>query len=208
MADLRILVVADDPLARAGLAALLGGREGLLVAAQVGFTPDLGEDIRLHSPDLLLVDLGWDAARMAERIERAAEPGLPVVALTPDSESAEQAWLGGLQGVLLREVSASRLGAALLAVSAGLRVTLPGLAPGSRAERAKLSQPLVEALTRREQEVLQCLAQGASNKEISSRLGISEHTVKFHVNALLGKLGVVSRTEAVVRATRLGLVVL
>jgi DNA-binding NarL/FixJ family response regulator len=66
----------------------------------------------------------------------------------------------------------------------------------------------VEDLTPRELEVLGLLAEGLPNKAIGLRLGISEHTVKFHVNAVLGKLGAQSRTEAVVRATRLGLILL
>jgi DNA-binding NarL/FixJ family response regulator len=66
----------------------------------------------------------------------------------------------------------------------------------------------VEELTSRELEVLRLMAEGLPNKTIALRLGISEHTVKFHVNAILGKLGVASRTEAVVRATRLGLILL
>jgi DNA-binding NarL/FixJ family response regulator len=65
-----------------------------------------------------------------------------------------------------------------------------------------------EALTPREQEVIQLLAEGLPNKTIADRLHISEHTVKFHVNAILSKLGAQSRTEAVVRATRLGLLLL
>jgi two-component system, NarL family, nitrate/nitrite response regulator NarL len=69
-------------------------------------------------------------------------------------------------------------------------------------------EELAEPLTRRELEVLQLLSQGLPNKRIAQRLGISEHTVKFHVNALLGKLGVQSRSEAIVHAVRLGLVVL
>ena len=68
--------------------------------------------------------------------------------------------------------------------------------------------PLVEQLTAREREVLQHLAEGLSNKAIALRLGISEHTIKFHVNAIMSKLGAQSRTEAVVRATQLGLIML
>ena len=70
------------------------------------------------------------------------------------------------------------------------------------------TDPLVERLTARELAVLRLVAEGLPNKTIALRLGISEHTVKFHVNAILGKLGVASRTEAVVRATRLGLIFL
>jgi DNA-binding NarL/FixJ family response regulator len=69
-------------------------------------------------------------------------------------------------------------------------------------------EPLIEDLTGREREVLGLMAEGMSNKTIALRLEISEHTVKFHVNAILRKLGAQSRTEAVVRATRLGLILL
>jgi DNA-binding CsgD family transcriptional regulator len=69
-------------------------------------------------------------------------------------------------------------------------------------------QELAEALTPRELDVLQLLSQGLANKLIARRLGISEHTVKFHVNAILGKLGAQSRSEAIVQALRLGLVAL
>ena len=68
--------------------------------------------------------------------------------------------------------------------------------------------PLPERLTAREMEVLQLLSEGLPNKVIAQKLGVSEHTVKFHVNAIMGKLGAQSRTEAVVRATRLGLILL
>ena len=70
------------------------------------------------------------------------------------------------------------------------------------------TDPLIEELTPRELAVLRLVAEGLPNKTIAVKLGISEHTVKFHVNAILGKLGVASRTEAVVRATRLGLIFL
>jgi DNA-binding CsgD family transcriptional regulator len=71
-----------------------------------------------------------------------------------------------------------------------------------------VSQELPESLTPRELEVLQLLAQGLPNKQIAQRLGISDHTAKFHVNAILGKLGVQSRSEAIVQAVRMGLVLL
>jgi DNA-binding CsgD family transcriptional regulator len=70
------------------------------------------------------------------------------------------------------------------------------------------SEPLVEPLTHRETEVLQLLAQGLTNRRIGERLGISEHTAKFHVNAILGKLGAQTRGEAIAHAARLGLLLL
>ena len=70
------------------------------------------------------------------------------------------------------------------------------------------AEPLSDPLTAREQDVLHLLASGLTNKEIATRLGITDHTVKFHVNAILGKLGAETRTEAVVHAAKLGIVVL
>jgi DNA-binding NarL/FixJ family response regulator len=84
----------------------------------------------------------------------------------------------------------------------------PELLPLLRPDSSPDLPPLPEPLTPREQEVLQLLAEGLPNKAIARQLEISDHTVKFHVNAIMGKLGAQSRTEAVVRATRLGLVLL
>ncbi len=98
--------------------------------------------------------------------------------------------------------------AALKAVVAGLTVMAPELSPQRAKSEYRAPLPVVEQLTPREMEVLQLLAQGLPNKRIADRLNVSDHTVKFHVNAILGKLGVQSRTEAVILATRLGLVML
>jgi DNA-binding NarL/FixJ family response regulator len=88
-------------------------------------------------------------------------------------------------------------------------IAAPLLRPqgGGAASPAEPDAP-VEPLTPREVEVLQLLAEGLSNKLLGSRLGISEHTAKFHVNAILGKLGAQGRTDAVVRAARMGLILL
>jgi DNA-binding NarL/FixJ family response regulator len=129
------------------------------------------------------------------------------VALLPDGTHAANVWTNGARGLLLRDVSVGPLLATLLAVTHGLLVLDPALATGVLPTRDRTSESLIEELTPREVEVLQLLADGLTNKAIAHQLGISEHT-KFHVNAILGKLGGQSRTEAVVRATRLGLILL
>ncbi|HMK93517.1 MAG TPA: response regulator transcription factor [Thermoleophilia bacterium] len=104
-------------------------------------------------------------------------------------------------------MSADRLAAALSAAARGLVVlddALEGMLPRTR----EVEEALPEQLTPREREVLGLLAEGLSNKAIASRLGISDHTAKFHVNAILGKLGAETRTEAIVHAVRLGLILL
>ena len=108
--------------------------------------------------------------------------------------------------VLLRDANEERLTAALVAVAAGLVVISPSLIGVLAREDAAESAAI--DLTPREVEVLSLLAEGLTNKAIAHRLTISEHTVKFHVNAIMGKLDAQSRTDAVVRATRQGLIAL
>lgn len=209
--DLRVLVVADDPLARGGLATLLAEQPGVIVAGRVSGLDDLSAAVAVYRPDVLLWDLGWNPAPTVERLGRL-ETDAPVVALLADETHAAQVWAAGVRGLLRRAAEADQLVAALAAVAHGLVVVDPAFAdllietPGTPENAGHL--PLAEPLTPRELEVLRLLAEGLPNKTIAGRLNISEHTVKFHVNAILGKLGVASRTEAVVRATRLGLILL
>jgi two-component system nitrate/nitrite response regulator NarL len=213
--DLRLLVVADDPLARAGLAALLADLSGSVVVGQVAEDDDLSSALDVYRPEVVVWDLGWDATSDSsitvgslERLAELGDTGPPIVALVIDEAQALEAQLAGARGLLPRDVSAERLAAAVVAAASGLMVLDPSLAALILGARDPSFPALVEDLTPRELEVLGLLAEGLPNKAIARRLGISEHTVKFHVNAVLGKLGARSRTEAVVRATRLGLILL
>ena len=116
----------------------------------------------------------------------------------------------GVRGVLPHDVSAEQLQAALRAVVAGLVVTHPAEigALVRTSGSATAVAPLAEPLTRQEREVLQMLAGGLANKEIAARLAISDHTAKFHVASILGKLGASTRTEAAAIGIRHGLVLL
>lgn len=128
----------------------------------------------------------------------------PVLLIGPPAVMAE-GLQAGAPGVVSDDAEPGRLLAALRAVAAGLRVIDPDAE--ARAEGADgVWRP--EDLTGREREVLQLLAEGLANKQIARRLGISEHTVKFHVAAILGKVGAHTRTEAVTRAARAGLITL
>jgi len=202
-------MVADDPLVRAGLAALLADQPGCVVVGQVGEGPDLIHALDVYRPEVLLWDVGWDSpAPSLERLVEVGDAGLPIVALVSDEAHALAAQAAGTRGLLPRDSSPERLVAALVAAGQGLVVLDPSLSARLMGAAASSSLSLVEELTPREMEVLRLLAEGLPNKAIAHRLGISEHTVKFHVNALLGKLGAQSRTEAVIRATRLGLILL
>jgi DNA-binding NarL/FixJ family response regulator len=157
----------------------------------------------------VICDLGLTpegADRLREAIDQY--PGVPVVAVVSGEAQAAEALALGARGVLLRDSTGARLGAGLQAAVEGLTIldaTLPEAL--LRPPPAAVTR-MAESLTPRELEVLQLLAQGLSNKVIGDRLGVTEHTAKFHVNAILGKLGTQTRTEAVVVAARMGLITL
>jgi DNA-binding NarL/FixJ family response regulator len=129
----------------------------------------------------------------------------PVVALVGDDEQAAELWAAGVRTLLPRNLELERLYWATRAAAAGLIVLAPGLNL-TLPMNGPADEVLFDDLTPREKEVLQLVAEGLTNKAIALQLSISEHTVKFHVNAIMGKLSAQSRTEAVVRATRLGLI--
>jgi two-component system, NarL family, nitrate/nitrite response regulator NarL len=217
-ADLRVLIVADDPLVRAGLSGLVAGEPGFVVVGRASSADDVASAVETYLPDVVLWDLGWNPEPALKRVAEAAPLKAPLVLLLADEVHAVEAWSAGARGLLHRDVEPALLAAGLAAVTQGLGVVDPSfiaaLGPAEADEEAASragghgSIALVEELTPRELDVLRLVAEGLPNKTIALRLGISEHTVKFHVNAILGKLGVASRTEAVVHATRLGLILL
>jgi DNA-binding NarL/FixJ family response regulator len=214
---MRVLIVADDPLARAGIAALVTGQPLVTVS---GLTPggsELEAAVAAFAPDAVIWDLGWDAAARVEALSRFCdENDLPVLALLANPQAANEVRAAGVRALLSRETDGAQLVTAATAMGQGLLVFDPDLlpppsSPGLGTPPAATGQgelPPVEPLSPREHDVLRGLAEGLSNKQIARALGISEHTVKFHINAILGKLGAQSRTEAVVRATRAGLILL
>ena len=215
--SVRVALAGRDALARAALRATLGGYDDLLVE-ELDTDDRLLSRVRVLAPDLVVADAVPHVLELLPRIES------PVLLVLHDPRVAHDALAAGARGIILRDASPRRVHAAVRAVSEGLTVVdeeLSGAIPHRRdsgsnvvaLSRAIATHPrgdaeLVEPLTHREGEVMQLLADGLTNKEIASRLGISDHTVKFHVNGILGKLGVETRTEAVVHAARLGIVVL
>jgi two-component system nitrate/nitrite response regulator NarL len=202
-----VLIVADDPLARAGLAALLGGEPSVTVTGQSSSSVDIAALLAAFQPDVLLWDLGWSPEGQILALGQFVEEyTLPVVALLAVDTLVNSVRSAGTRGLLLRTSSGAQMAAALNAVVQGLLVFDTALLATPAPFVPDLA--LVEPLSTRELEVLRQLAEGLSNKEIARKMAISENTIKFHVNAILGKLGAQSRTEAVVRATRAGLVLL
>lgn len=208
---LRILVVAADALTRAGLAAILTTQPDLQTVGQLDPTEDLDDALAVFQPDVILWDVGYVADdaldALAEFIQLSSAPTTPIVALLADSTLATAVWQAGVRALIPRSAPVATLAAALQAAAANL-VVLDARSAGSVLVPAIGLPYEVEPLTAREREVLQLMAQGLPNKSIARELAISEHTVKFHVNAILSKFGAQSRTEAVVIASRAGLVML
>ena len=187
------------------MAALLDTMQGYTVTGQAspGEYGSLSSDV--FGEDVAVWDLGWDPDRSLEYLSDATHGGAFVLALVTEERGASLAWNAGVRGLLHRDADSSALESAVAAVAHGLSVLDPQVAPAIPAPRPTDDRP---ELTRRELEVLGLIADGHPNKAIAARLQISEHTVKFHVNAILEKLGAQSRTEAVTRATRAGLITL
>lgn len=147
------------------------------------------------------MDWAEDSATLA-----ASAPHLPpILALVGDADGAAEAWSAGASGILQRSAAAETIATAAQGVARRLHVLDPLVVGNLLSVRLPA---LPESLTDREREVLTLMAEGLPNKIIATRLKISENTVKFHINAILGKLGAQSRTEAVVRAARLGMIAL
>ncbi len=189
---LNLVIVAHDPLVRMGLAAVLEPDLNI-----VGQAATLAE-AALFEPDVILWDFDAD--------EEVDSLSVPIVALIQEVEAnVTDALNVGVTGVLYRDAETDKIVAALQAALQGLVVLEPAF---TASLQEVVPDVEVEPLTAREQEVLQLLAQGAPNKMVSKTLEISESTAKFHTSAILSKLGAKSRTEAVVRAAQLGLILL
>lgn len=202
--DVHTLVVGDDPLVRQGFVARLGDA----ASGQASAHEDIPDALEDTEANIVLWDLG---PRPATPSPGSLDFAVPLVALAAHGSSATDVLAAGALGVLRRDVSTERLLRTLGTVRHGLAVIDPVLLDerpsAASVPPARLTPEMdVEPLTARETEVLELVASGLSNKQIADELGISAHTVKFHVNAILGKLDVHSRTEAVVKAMQLGVV--
>jgi len=208
MADLRVLIVSPSPLARGGLAALLEGMAGMRLVGSSGVSEAASLAGQLL-PDVVLLDVGDGELEDLDAIARlaTAQPGLPIVALAGEHAELAQALAFGAAALLPVATDPETLSAALVASARGLvsipRQEIATLLPHDERIEPAVNAPM-ESLTPRELEVLQLMARGFTNRQIAGRLKISEHTVKFHAGAVLGKLNAHSRAEAVARSIGLG----
>lgn len=208
----RVLVKASSPIAKAGLESLLQAQPALrLVEDSSGDNRGMGGD---SLPDVLLVEVVTLADPEAREAMDWAGAGGPVVMLVhnPAAQAIAEALRAGVKVLLSSRRTGTEIAAAIGAAAAGLvALDISGIEALLRAPRAVStdgSEALVEALTPLELEVIHLLAVGLGNKEIASRLAISEHAVNFHVASIMGKLGAASRTEAVTLGIRNGLIMI
>lgn len=196
--EIRVLLVGPPPITR-GLGERLEA-SGFHVVGQVSTPADIGGD---ESIDVVLIADDRLVDEMAGRWRDPTSPAL--VVLTRDDRIISALGGRGLPGwaVAPPDSADAHLSAAIAAAASGFAVT-PASSPQDEADEEEYAH--IEALTAREREVLELVSQGLPNKAIASRLGISDHTVKFHLSAIFSKLGVATRTEAVRRGVRAGLI--
>jgi two-component system NarL family response regulator len=199
-----VLLVDDHALLRTGVANIINQEADLYVVAEAGNGVEGLEAYERHKPDVTLLDLRMPVMEGVEVVRRIRErdPRARVIVLTTydTDEEISRALRAGAKAYVLKDISADNLVACIRDVLAGKTYLAPAAA-------AKLAEEVTRVqLTPRELASLRLMADGKSNKEIASALGISDRTVKTHLGHLFEKLGVTSRTEAVKVATRRGLV--
>lgn len=213
---IRVLIVDDQPVVRAGVVRILGPDDGFEVVAECEDGDQVLDAVAAHAPDLVLMDVRMRRVDgvTAIRLLRASSDRPPVLVLTTfdDDDALWGALDAGAAGFILKDAPAEDLLGAARAVAGGAawldpRVALRVL----HAFRAHVQPRMVEAaridhLTEREHDVLRHMARGATNAEIASLLAVSEATVKTHVGAIFAKLGVRDRAAAIVFAYDHGVV--
>ncbi len=205
---IRVLVWARSSITRAGLESLVRADARFEICDAHDFPGDTARAVGTLAPDVVLLEAPGQA--LLGSLLSGPSNGRKLVVMTDALSRNEirQLLQSGVRALLTREATPEEILAGLAAAAEGLAVIstdfLDLLLPATA--EAMHATPVGEPLTAREIEVLSLLAEGAANKEIASRLAISEHTVKFHVSAILGKLGAASRTEAVSRGYREGLI--
>ncbi|HSZ02839.1 MAG TPA: response regulator transcription factor [Terriglobales bacterium] len=205
--SVQVFILAENRLLREALTRILGKKNDIRVVGASAFSPDVVEQISSAAPDVLLSDsaaVALSDLRLVSEV-RAAIPGLKVVmiGMDADREIFLRAVRDGIVGFVLKDASAMEVATAVRSVANNEAVCPPGLclalfeSVASRNNAASFAIRHNLGLTRREQQLVQMISHGLTNKEIASQLSLSEQTVKNHIHRMLRKLGATDRLGAV-----------
>jgi DNA-binding NarL/FixJ family response regulator len=209
---IRVLIADDHPAFRAGVVALLGQAKSIEVVGEVDTGDAAIEAVSAAAVDVVLMDIqmpgrnGIEATREIARMN--ADVGVLVLTMFEDDDSVFAAMRAGARGYILKGADAEEIVRAIEAISHGEAIFGPGVAARVMrffAGAASMSPQPFPDLTEREREVLELVAQGLGNAEITRRLVVSPKTVRNHVSNILAKLQVADRSQAIVRAREAGL---
>ncbi len=204
----RVLIVDDHPVFRDGLAGLLATLPDVEVTGTAGTAEEALTALQENAPDVVLMDINLPGASGVEATRRAAQiapaTAVLVVTMVDDDDSVFAALAAGARGYILKGASAGEITAALRTVAAGGAVFGAGIASRLLARtptrQSGAAPPSWHHLTARERDVLDLLADGASNRQIARSLEVSLKTVQNHVSRILDKLQATDRTQAALRA--------
>ncbi|QGX40786.1 response regulator [Permianibacter aggregans] len=206
---IKVAIVDDQTLVRQGIVSLLSLSKDLTVVAEFNHGDELLPWLADHKPDVILLDLRMPVCNGVETLKkmRAAKITIPVIILTTfdDDEGVIASIEAGARGYLLKDVALDELLDAVKAVHQGKSIIKPVAIPDKPIKTDVDPLLSVEPLSAREQEVLQLMSAGFSNKEIARALELAEGTVKNYISEILAKLGVRDRTRAVLKAMEHGL---
>jgi two-component system NarL family response regulator len=201
---IRVLVIDDHPVVRAGLTSMLGTQSELQVIGAASSGEEALDIIQRDRPDVVLLDLRMPGINGIDMLLTAKKRGLPVSAIILTSyetdEDIYRSVQAGAQGYLLKDTPLKEMLEAIRTVKSGKRY-IPSPIAQRLADRMMRTE-----LTARELEILKMLAKGPTNKQIGHALGISDYTVRNHVNSIIEKLEVSDRTEAATTAIQRGII--
>ena len=197
---IRIMIVDDHAVVRAGLRAILGFESDFDVVGEAGNGRDAAKRAADLKPDVVIMDLMMPKVGGADATAAilAVHPDTKVLVLTSygSAEDINRALTNGATGALMKTASDDQLIAAIRKVASGVRVVAPEIA------KALKSEPPVNDLTPRQLEILRSVTRGLTNEDIAKQFGITSSGVKQHLSAVFAKLGASSRSEAVAIALR------